>query len=236
MEKALQGTEREKELEKRIGYVFKDTALLQEALTHKSFSNEQLDKNVSHNERLEFLGDAVLDLVIGYYIYRVYPDLPEGEMTRIRSEVVSEKGLAAIARPLALGGHLRLGKGEARSGGQEKDSLISNAMEAVLGAVFCDGGFEKVQAVIEDLFAEPIKVSVSRKFGVDNKTRLQETLQAQHGQTPLYVLTQTEGPDHLRSYTVEVRFDGQAIGKGKGRTKKGAEQEAAGEALKRLEV
>lgn len=218
-----------------IGYRFNDPALFQESLTHKSFSNEQAGRTVSHNERLEFLGDAVLDLVISELIFHAFPSFPEGELTRVRSEVVSEKALAKLGRQLKLGACLRLGKGEERSGGREKESLIADALEAVLGAIFVDGGLDPVKGIIETLFASSVAHSARRKVGVDHKTRLQELLQARHGRPPVYALTQTEGPDHKRLYTVEVRFDDGAIGVGKGKNKKAAEQQAAREALARLE-
>ncbi|MDD4457764.1 MAG: ribonuclease III family protein, partial [Syntrophotalea acetylenica] len=129
-------------LERTIDYTFGDPSLLIEALTHKSFSNEQNDRGVPDNERLEFLGDVVLGLVVSHYVFRTFPHLPEGELTRIRSEVVSEKGLAVIGKAISLGDFMRLGKGEERSGGRLKSSLIANAMEALIGAIFCDGGFE----------------------------------------------------------------------------------------------
>jgi ribonuclease-3 len=236
VEKVLQRRTCEESLEGKIGYRFNDTVLLRGSLTHKSFSNEQPGRDVSHNERLEFLGDAVLDLVVSHLIFRAFTALAEGELTRIRAEVVSEKSLAAIGRQLDLGNCLELGRGEERSGGRNKASLVADALEALLGAVFCDGGFESARLVIETLFAGPIERAVREKDGVDHKTRLQELLQARQGQPPAYVLTLAEGPDHQRSYTVEVRFDGKTVGCGRGRTKKAAEQEAAREALARLGV
>lgn len=234
MEKVLLRRPCEESLEEQIGYRFNDTALLRESMTHKSFSNEQPGRNVPHNERLEFLGDAVLDLVVSDVIFRTFETFAEGELTRIRSEVVSEKGLSAIGRQLDVGGCLQLGRGEERSGGRNKSSLVADGLEALLGAVFCDGGFESARLVIEALFAGPIDRSARQKTGVDHKTRLQEVLQARQGQTPVYVLVLAEGPDHQRTYTVEVRFDGAPIGCGRGRTKKAAEQEAARQALERL--
>jgi len=235
MESLLPRRTCEESLEEKIGYRFSDTALLREALTHKSFSNEQHGRDVHHNERLEFLGDAVLDLVVSHALFRDFPALAEGELTRIRAEVVSEKGLAFIGRHLGLGDSLRLGRGEERSGGREKDSLIADALEALLGAVFCDGGFESARRMIEALCTAPIERSARRKAGIDYKTRLQELLQARQGRPPSYALTLAEGPDHQRVYTIEVCTEGETIGSGRGRTKKAAEQEAAREALSRLE-
>ena len=234
MESLLPRRPCEEALEETIGYRFSDTALLRESLTHKSFSNEQPGRDVPHNERLEFLGDAVLDLVVSHALFRAFPAIAEGELTRIRAEVVSEKGLAEIGRHLGLGASLRLGRGEERSGGREKDSLIADALEALLGALFCDGGFEDARRIIEDLCATAIERSARCKAGIDYKTRLQELLQAREGRTPTYALTLIEGPDHQRVYTVEVCSEGETIGCGRGRTKKAAEQEAAHEALTRF--
>lgn len=222
-------------LEERIGYRFRARSLLREAFTHKSFSNEQPGRGLPHNERLEFLGDAVLDLVISRKIFDAFPHLPEGELTRIRAEVVSEKGLAAVGRALGIGGCLLLGRGEEKSGGREKESLTADALEALLGAVFCDGGLEAAGAVIERLFSTAVERSAARPVSIDCKTRLQEILQARHARPPEYVMAFAEGPDHERIYTVEVQFAGAVIGRGRGRTKKAAEQEAAREALASLE-
>jgi ribonuclease-3 len=222
-------------LEEKTAYSFRSRALLEEALTHKSFSNERQGETVPFNERLEFLGDAVLDLVVSRYVYRRFPAAPEGELTRIRAEVVNEKSLAHVARRLALGEYLRLGKGEEKSGGRKKDSLLANALEAFLGAVFCDGGFEEVRQVAEELFAGEMERAGRRKAGTDFKTRLQEVLQARLGTVPDYVLSQVEGPEHRRLYSVEVHVDGRVAGCGSGTTKKRAEQEAAREALRKLE-
>lgn len=229
----MQGAD-EENLEGRIDYHFKDRARLRAALIHRSYANEQVDRDLEYNERLEFLGDAVLGLAVSRHIFHAYPQLPEGELTRIRAEVVSENGLAAVARKLAIGESLWLGKGEEKSGGREKASLLADALEAVLGAIFCDGGLEAVTPVIESLFAESIEHSARRLVGVDHKTRLQEFLQARFGCTPVYVPAQTEGPDHQRIYTVEVHFSGKVIGCGRGRTKKAAEQEAASQGLAAL--
>jgi len=224
----------EEALQARIDYRFRNGDLLRESLTHKSYSNECQGEPAAHNERLEFLGDAVLDLAISRWIFNKLPHLPEGELTRIRAEVVREKGLAAVAREINLGSCLLLGRGEARSGGREKESLLADALEALLGAVFCDGGFEQACSVIEALFGPAVGLSARRKAGIDYKTRLQELLQARHVHPPLYALVRTEGPDHDRRYTVEVRVEGETVGEGQGRNKKGAEQAAAREALARI--
>ena len=215
------------DLEEQIGYQFKNRMLPQQALTHKSFSNEQSGEMVLHNERLEFLGDAVLELAVSDWIFKHYPDVPEGGLTRIRSEVVSEKGLLKISRRLNLGDGLRLGRGEEKSGGRKKPSLLSDALEALLGAVFCDGGFKSACLVVETLFAGIIEQMADSQYGSDHKTRLQELLQARFNQLPQYTLVQVSGPDHQRVFTMEVRFNDELLGVGEGSSKKIAEQKAA---------
>jgi len=159
-------------LERTIGYTFTDRPLLLQALTHKSFSNEQAEF-VPHNERLEFLGDAVLELAVSDWVFNHYPDIPEGGLTRIRAEVVSERGLSQIASQLQLGTVLRLGKGEKRSGGSEKPSLLADALEALLGAIYRDGGFDPVSQVVAGLFCAVIEKSALLRYGSDYKTCLQ---------------------------------------------------------------
>jgi len=220
------------DLEEQIGYRFNNRLLLLQALTHKSFSNEQPGEPVLHNERLEFLGDAVLELAVSNRVFIHYPDVPEGILTRIRSEVVSEKGLLSISRRLNLGAGLRLGRGEEMSGGREKPSLLSDALEALLGAVFCDGGFAAACQVVDSLFAEMIRKMADSQYGTDHKTRLQEALQARFNHLPQYALIQISGPDHQRVFTMEVRFRDELLGVGEGSSKKIAEQQAATEALK----
>jgi ribonuclease III len=217
-------------LEAALGYRFQDSRLTLQALTHKSYSNEQTDV-VLHNERLEFLGDAVLELTVSDWVFRHFPDLPEGGLTRIRAEVVSEKGLSALARQLNIGETLLLGKGEERSGGRDKDSLLANALEALLGAVYYEGGFSAAYAVIEKVFAETIRSSAHNRYGTDYKTCLQERLQAGFGDLPEYQLVKASGPDHDRTFLMEVRFDGKCLGRGRGASKKRAEQQAAAAAL-----
>ena len=217
-------------LEAALDYRFDDPELPLRALTHKSFSNEQSDI-VLHNERLEFLGDAVLELAVSEWIYRRYPDIPEGGLTRIRAEVVCEGGLAKIARKLDLGEGLRLGKGEEKSGGREKPSLLSDALEALLGAVYCDGGFVVACRVVERIFVDLIEQTARSRYGTDYKTCLQERLQASYGRLPEYHLTKVSGPDHARIFSMEVRFDGKLLGSGSGPSKKRAEQQAAAAAL-----
>ena len=218
------------ELEKTIGYAFTNRQLLLQALTHKSFSNEQAEF-ILHNERLEFLGDAVLELAISDWVFCHYPDIPEGGLTRIRAEVVSEKGLSEIARQLKIGTGLRLGKGEQKSGGNDKSSLLADALEALLGAIYRDGGFTAASQMIDSIFHAVIEKSALLRYGSDYKTCLQERLQAQHGSLPEYLLAQVSGPDHERVFSMEVHFSGKLLGKGSGSSKKNAEQKAAAAAL-----
>ncbi len=219
------------QLQQDLGYVFVDSALPLQALTHKSFSNEQRNTDEPHNERLEFLGDAVLELAVSDRIYRIYPDIPEGGLTRIRAEVVCEKGLDRIAKRLNLGPGLRLGKGEEKCGGRTKASLLSDALEALIGAVFLEGGFAAACQVVVRVFSQELESSANIRYGTDHKTALQENLQARFGRLPEYELVKIDGPDHSRIFTIQVNFDGRELGCGAGSSKKQAEQNAASEAL-----
>lgn len=221
------------QLEDRIGYRFRDRTLFECALTHRSFSNEQT-QSPPYNERLEFLGDAVLDLAVGEALFQEHPDMVEGELTRLRADLVNEQNLAAVARLLGLGEWLRLGRGEERSGGRDKPSLLANALEALLGAVFCDGGWEAARPLCRRLLEVTLPVHLDGGPFRDYKTRLQETLQESLGRPPVYELTGSSGPDHARLFTAEVCLDGRVLGSGTGRTKKAAEQEAAARALELL--
>ena len=232
---ATQKNEQFEELQRQIGYWFDDPALLSEALTHKSFSNENPDSEIGCNERLEFLGDAVLDLVVSQRTYRDYPAMQEGDLTRVRAELVRERNLAELARKFSLGACLQMGKGERRSGGEDKDSLLANAVEAIFGAIFLDGGYLAAQEVVEKLFAQQIELAVNNQLDVDYKTRLQELCQRVHHQTPDYVVAGESGPDHQRHYSIEVHLKGRHISTGEGRSKKLAEQDAARGALEILE-
>lgn len=221
-------------LQKRLGYRFVDENLLCEALTHKSYSNESSDKTLSCNERLEFLGDAVLDLVISQQAFVEYPDLPEGELTRIRAELVSEKNLSALARSLDVGPLLLLGRGERRSGGDQKSSLLADSMEALFGAILCDSDYLTARTVISALFVDAIAAAARKEYALDYKTRLQEICQKIHRKPPEYRLVEAKGPDHQRTYEVEVLLADTPVGRGVGRSKKAAEQQAARVALKQI--
>lgn len=219
-------------LQEAFGYRFEDADLPLQALTHKSFSNEQRGTLVPHNERLEFLGDAVLELAVSARIYRLYPEIPEGGLTRIRAEVVCEKGLARIAQQLDLGSGLRLGRGEEKCGGRDKASLLSDALEALIGAVFFEAGFDAACAVVERVFGAAIDAAATIRYGTDYKTALQENLQARFGRLPKYQLLKADGPDHGRVFTIQVLFDERVLGTGAGSSKKQAEQDAASKALR----
>lgn len=221
------------EIERALGHSFNDRALLAEAMTHRSYANER-QGDLPDNERLEFLGDAVLDLVISQYLMTSQPGSAEGELTRIRADVVSLPSLAGLAKTLDIGTGLLLGRGEERSGGRHKASLLADTLEALFGAVFTDGGFEAARRVILPLFAPLLEQAISEE-GQDYKSRLQELLQASQRPLPVYRLTEASGPAHARIYCVEVLIDDRAHGSGQGRTKKSAEQAAARAALTLLE-
>ena len=221
------------DFQQRLGYQFIDPMLLKHALVHRSYANEQIRDPAACNERQEFLGDAVLDLVIADFLFHAYPDLPEGELSRIRSELVSARALAKLARHLSLGPCLYLGRGEYRSGGQDKDNLLADALEAVFGAIFIDSGWSAARRVLVALFeGTAIQAATGQSQGY--KTRFQELAQARYGQAPTYELVAAEGPDHQREYSVVVSCDGQQLGQGLGGSKKAAQQQAACEALQFL--
>jgi ribonuclease-3 len=213
-------------LARQLGYAFRDADLLEAALTHRSAQSR-------HNERLEFLGDAVLGLVSAEALWQRFPDATEGQLTRLRAQLVKRETLAAVARDLALGQYLRLGPGELRSGGHARDSILADALEAVIGAVYLDGGWAAAAAVVLDLFDEAI-LRASEGPGVgDHKTRLQELVARHFGRPPVYRL-QDEGPDHDKRFFATVVVAGVVRGSGTGSSKKQAEQDAAREAWEQL--
>ncbi|PIE58929.1 MAG: ribonuclease III [Desulfobulbus propionicus] len=221
------------ELQERMGYFFRDLQLLQLSLVHSSFAFERLDDK-RHNETLEFLGDAVLDLTVGHMLFTCFPELREGKLTRIRSALVNESGLAYMARELGLGTYLLLGRGEDASRGREKPSILSCAYEALVGALFLDGGYDQAQAFVRRFFEPLIKERGDILVHADAKSRLQELLQERHNQGPAYILVHEEGPAHARMFSVAVRFQGEELGLGTASSKKEAEQQAARAALERL--
>lgn len=222
------------ELESVLGYRFKDRALLEQALRHASWCNEQSGDRVEDNERFEFLGDAVLDLVVGDRLMTRYPQLREGELSVTRAQVVSETGLSEVAAQLGIGQWIRLGKGEEKSGGRSKPSILADAFEALLAAVYLDGGFEAVQGMVVRLLAHRIE-TVEFKGFYDFKTRLQELAQARLKATPTYHVVQELGPDHDKRFVVAVSLGKDEWARAVGKSKKEAEQMAAAEAHFRLE-
>lgn len=217
------------ELMKKIGYTFRDESLLRVALTHSSYANEKRLKE--YNERLEFLGDSVLSLVVANYLFRHDSRIPEGELTRLRASLVCEKALAAFAGELGLGKYLLLGKGERLTGGAERPSILADAFEAVIAAIYLDGGFDAAGKFILSYVRPEVENHRPAKFE-DFKTVLQEIIQQNPDERVEYVLVDESGPDHDKHFSVEVRLNSNVIGRGEGRTKKAAEQSAAREALR----
>lgn len=216
------------ELEEIIGYQFQKEGLLRQALTHSSYANEKHMKKFSDNERLEFLGDAVLEVTSSEYLYQHYPNLPEGDLTKLRASIVCEPTLALCTREINLGKYLFLGKGENLTGGRERKSILSDALEAVIGAIYLDGGFEKAREFVQKFILTDIE---HKKLFYDSKTSLQEIVQGNYEESLSYVLLGEEGPDHDKRFRVEVRIGERVLGEGSGHTKKAAEQEAAYQAL-----
>lgn len=215
-------------LEKEIGYVFKKRSLLKQAVTHRSYANENRGSG-PFNERLEFLGDAVLSLISADFLYKKFPSMVEGDLTKLRSSLVCTASLSEYARRIKLGDYLLLGKGELATGGNERDSNLENAFEALIAAVYLDGGIDKARRFVLRFLDDSVETHhISFK---DYKTKLQEIVQESHEETLNYVITKESGPDHDKRYEVEVHLNSNVIGKGKGRSKKQAEQEAAKQAL-----
>lgn len=219
------------EFQQVIGYEFKQDGLLIQALTHSSYANEKRMKKHSDNERLEFLGDAVLEIVSSEHLYKSYPDLPEGELTKLRASLVCEPTLAECAQQLHLGEYLLLGRGEDHTGGRERKSILSDALEAVIGAVYLDGGFANAKEFILEYILKDI---MHKRLFFDSKTILQEFVQGQNMGEIRYKLTGESGPDHDKLFTVELDIGSRRISSGEGHTKKDAEQNAAYCALMQL--
>lgn len=216
-------------LQERIGYSFQNIILLEQAVSHSSYINEHRRIRHTDNERLEFLGDAVLELTTSDYLYHEYPQMPEGEMTKLRASLVCEPTLAMCARALSLPEHLLLGKGEELTGGRGRDSVVSDALEAVIGAIYLDGGFEKAKTFVRRFILNDIE---NKKLFFDSKTYLQEIAQVQYKNEEIrYELIREEGPDHAKLFVMQVKIGDRMLGEGTGSTKKGAEQEAAYNAL-----
>ncbi|MBU9735873.1 ribonuclease III [Diplocloster agilis] len=220
-----------KELEDRIGYCFQDAALLRQAMTHSSYSNEHRLNRLTNNERLEFLGDAVLEIITSEFLYRKYDTLPEGDLTKMRASIVCEQTLAFCTREIELGKYLLLGKGEDMTGGRERSSIVSDAMEALIGAIYLDGGFANAKEFIHRFILTDIE---HKQLFFDSKTILQEIVQSNYTQSLSYDLVAEEGPDHNKKFVVRAKIGDEVISEGSGRTKKAAEQEAAYLAIVKL--
>ena len=221
-----------KDLETAIGYRFKNISLLQNALTHSSYANERWHNSLLSNERLEFLGDAILGMTVAKYLYQTFPDRPEGELTRMRADMVCEQTLAKVAAKIDLGRHLLLGNGEEQGGGRNRNSILADAVESVIAASFLDGGLEAAQRFIERFIL--VEVPVKQLHNTDYKTALQEMVQRKKNQVLTYVLVGESGPDHDKKFDVEVKLNGVVVGAGSGSSKKRAEQDAARCALEKL--
>ncbi len=223
------------ELEQALGLVFCDKSLLQRALTHRSYLNEHPDFSFEDNERLEFLGDAVLDFVTGEYLYHRFPELREGALTSLRSALVRRETLARFAQQLDLGSQLLMGYGEAETGGRERPAILCAAFEALVGAIYLDQGLETVQRFIEPIIGPEVVHILQEHLDKDAKSLLQELAQARMQRTPRYVTIAENGPDHAKEFTVQVTIGGVAYGQGTGRSKQQAAQAAAQAALERLQ-
>ena len=222
-----------KTLETKLGYQFQNPKLLDHALTHSSYANEHHLGSISSNERLEFLGDSVLGMIVADHLYRTFPDLPEGDLTRIRANLVCEGSLVLVAKEWDLGRYLKLGKGENGCGGRSRPSILADAVEAVLAAVFLDGGLAHDRDIIQRFLLD--RMEQVNRASRDHKTYLQELVQRKSGQVLSYELIGESGPDHNKTFQMQVLLNGQPIGQGTGHSKKEAEQAAANAAIERLE-
>lgn len=222
-----------KTLETKLGYQFQNPKLLDHALTHSSYANEHHLGSISSNERLEFLGDSVLGMIVADHLYRTFPDLPEGDLTRIRANLVCEGSLVLVAKEWDLGHYLKLGKGENACGGRSRPSILADAVEAVLAAVFLDGGLAHDRDIIQRFLLD--RMEQVNRASRDHKTYLQELVQRKSGQVLSYELIGESGPDHNKTFQMQVLLNSQPIGQGTGHSKKEAEQAAANAAIERLE-
>ena len=222
-----------KELEKKIGYHFQNSELLEKALRHSSYANENRERHLPDNERLEFLGDAVLEVVSSDFLFRTFPEMPEGDMTKTRASLVCEPTLAFCAQEIDLGGFLLLGKGEDATGGRGRDSVVSDAMEALIGAIYLDGGFASAKEFVLKFILNDLE---NKQLFYDSKTILQEIIQSRQDGELSYEILKEEGPDHNKSFEVRALVGDQEIGRGKGRTKKAAEQLAAYNGILKLKA
>lgn len=215
-----------------LNYTYQSTLLLEEALTHSSYANEHRTHHVKDNERLEFLGDAILDLIISEYLFKKFPDMPEGDLSKIRASIVCEGSLAKMARKIHLGNYILLGKGEELTGGRERSSILADAFEAVTGSLFLDGGFDRARGFIHETLVMEVEQTESiETLYTDYKTLLQECIQKVSMSPIHYEVVGEEGPDHDKHFYVEVFHEDRSLGKGVGKSKKEAEQDAAKKAL-----
>ena len=221
-------------LEEKLGYAFKNKALLENALQHSSYANEHRGGGMRSNERLEFLGDAVLGVVTADYLFRKHPDLPEGDLTRLRAALVCEDSLYEVAQSLELGRHLKLGRGEEQGGGRRRPSILADATESVFAAVYLDGGMEAASELIHRVLLDKGREEAVEERRRDFKTELQELVQQKKNQVLAYELVGQSGPDHDKQFSVEVSLNGAIVGKGVGSSKKRAEQDAARCAIENL--
>jgi len=224
------------ELQDQLGYRFRDTALLQQAFQHASYVNENADEKLEDNERLEFLGDAVLDLAISHLLMDRFSGADEGTLSRFRSMLVDEQGLCIVASRLNLGDYVLLGKGEEQSEGRKKPSILANTVEALLGAMYLDGGYDAAFQVVQGVFSISMERIDTPEMVHDFKSRLQEFTQKMNRMMPRYRLVDEKGPPHERRFVVEIAYNGRILARGEGRSKKEAEQHAAREALLCLEA
>ncbi len=220
------------DLERELGYTFREKRLLENALTHSSYANEKWKNSLASNERLEFLGDSILGFVVAEYMYRKYPDHPEGDLTRMRADLVCETSLAQVAARLDLGAYLLLGHGEEQGGGRTRNSITADAVESVIAAAYLDGGFQAAKGIVDRLILSDVPKGRPRNF--DFKTALQELVQRRKNQVLAYTLLEESGPDHDKTFRVEVTLNGEVVGMGTGSSKKRAEQAAAEMAVDRL--
>lgn len=223
-----------KKLQNKLQYEFEDVELLEQALTHRSYLNEHADYKIGHNERLEFLGDAILDFIVSDMLYERFPDMPEGRMTRLRAAMVRTESLADLARQFELGNLLKMARGEEESGGRTRKSNLCNAFEAVMGAIYVDTGIDAVWDVSEPLFETMLDKVLQAANDKDAKSRLQEWSQSEHGITPTYKIISAVGEDHAKTFTVQVYLENRTVGQGVGKNKQAAEQAAARQALGEL--
>ena len=221
-----------KELEAAIGYRFRNISYLQNALAHSSYANERWHNSLMSNERLEFLGDSILGMVVADHLYRSFPNRPEGELTRMRADMVCERALAKVANQIGLGGHILLGKGEELGGGRSRESILADAVESIIAACYLDGGMEAAKLFIDRFVLSD--VPVTKLHNTDYKTALQELVQQKKNQIIQYTLVGESGPDHDKQFRVELSLNGEVVGHGTGTSKKRAEQEAAKVAFEAL--